>query len=69
MSRAACKGMAYSFKKNDSGDPVDIFFPSRGGDKMAGPMTCFHCPVTKECDSFGDLIGAKSGVWGGKNRT
>lgn len=69
MTRAACRGMAYRFEKNKTGDPVDIFFPTRGGDKVSGPMTCFTCPVTKECDSFANDIGASSGVWGGKNRT
>lgn len=65
MKYALCRGQAFSQDREK-----DRFFPGRGETPLDAVATfCFDCIVKPQCNDFGDRVGAKTGVWGGKRRT
>jgi hypothetical protein len=66
MEKAACSGVMREPRTEGEKNP---FFPVRGQTtRQAKESFCGQCPVTEECDSYADRIGANHGVWGGRYR-
>ena len=54
MVRAACRGQ-----------PLDLFFPSLGGNAAKARVICATCSVRQECLSYALADPESAGVWGG----
>jgi hypothetical protein len=66
MTRAACRGAAFSMTRDFR--ESDPFFPEKGQDRSeAAANFCITCPVITECRKYRRSIGAKHGVWGGNH--
>jgi len=54
MAEAACRG-----------EPIELFFPGKGGSMTRARELCTGCPVMGECLSYADADEDLDRWWGG----